>query len=273
MEPRNAIAVMGGELDEERVRSSTPLRLGARALALALATPLAACATKQDMKLLRSEVVVLQARQDSLFRQLGVQVMDSLHAGQELMLRVRGDLGHQLLAMEQQLIQIQELTGQGQRQLGELRQQWTARNQEVTTSGAVGGGAGAMSDAEIEQAFALGQQKLQEGAAATARAAFGQIVSSAPTHARAADAQIQVAESYVAEKNYATAYREFERVVELFPNSEKAPAALFRAGVVAGEEGNIERARRYFDRVRTGYPRTDEARLAGQELQKLNRRR
>lgn len=271
MEPRDTVAGVEGALDEGMARSSAARRLGAHALALAMVAPLAACATKQDMKLLRSEVVTLQMRQDSLFRHFGVQVLDSLHAGQELMLRVRGDLGHQLLAMEQQLIQIQELTGQGQRQLGELRQQWTARSSEVTTIGT--GGAGAMSDDEIEQAYTLGQQKLQEGAAATARAAFGQIVSSAPTHARAADAQLQLAESYVAEKNYATAYREFERVVELFPNSERAPAALFRAGVVAGEEGNIERARRYFDRVRTGYPRTDEARLAGQELQKLNRRR
>jgi TolA-binding protein len=188
-------------------------------------------------------------------------------------MRIRGDLGNQLLAMEQQLSQIQELTGQGQRQLGELRQQWQMRSQDSTP--AAGGGtvvATAMSTDEVEQTYALGRQKFEEGSIATARAAFSSSLSGAPTHPLAPDAQLQIAETYVAEKRYDDAFKEFDRVVELFANLPQAPTALYRAGLVAKEQGNNSKARTYFTRVQSGYARSDEARLAGEELKRLPRR-
>jgi TolA-binding protein len=199
--------------------------------------------------------------------------MDTLRSKTGLDLRVRGDLGNQLLAMEQQLIQIQELTGQGQRQLGELRQQWQARSQDSEPGAAPAAAvATTMSEGEVEQTYALGRQKFGEGSITTARAAFASILAGSPTHPLAPDAQLQIAETYVAEKKYADAYREFERVIEIFANSTQAPTALYRAGMVAKEEGNIQRARTYFTRVQSGYARSDEARLAGEELRRLPRR-
>lgn len=242
-------------------------------MTLAGVMTLTGCATKKDMRLLRSEIMVMQARQDSLYRELGSAVMDTLRANTGLMLRIRGDLGNQLLAMEQQLIQIQELTGQGQRQLGELRQQWLTRSQDssagVSPQGAV---ATAMADDEVEQTYVLGRQKLEEGSITTARAAFASILSGAPTHPRAPDAQLQIAETYVAEQKYTEAFKEFDRVIELFANSPQAPTALYRAGMLAKEQGNNSRARTYFTRVQSGYAQSDEARLASEELRRLPRR-
>lgn len=254
-------------------RTGSPLRRGALLLVVGAAISLSGCATKKDMMLLRNDVMGMQARQDTLFHELSAAVMDTLLSSHQLMLRIRGDLGNQLLAMEQQLIQIQELTGQGQRQLNDLRQQWTLRTQE--TAGQPGEGAAVvttMDDADVEQTYGLGRQKLQEGSITTARAAFASILSSAPTHPLAPDAQLQIAETYVAEKNYAAAYKEFERVIELFANSAQAPTALYRAGLVAKEEGETTRARTYFSRVQSGYARSDEARLAGEELRRLRPR-
>lgn len=250
-----------------------PRRL-ALLLVLASTVPLSACATKKDMKLLRDEIMFMQARQDSLYRELGSAVIDTMRSQSGLLLRVRGDLGNQLLALEEHLIQIQELTGQGQRQLSDLRQQWQARAQEG--SGAPTPAAAvptAMGEGEVEQTYALGRQKLGEGAVATARAAFASILSGAPTHPLAPDAQLQIAETYVAEDNFEQAYKEFEKVIELFANSQRAPTALYRAGMVAKGQGNIEKARTYFTRVQSGYSRSDEARLAGEELQQLRRPR
>lgn len=222
---------------------------------------------------------MLQARQDSLNREHHREVMDTLRAQNNaqngLIMRVRGDLGNQLLTLEEQLIQIQELTGQGQRQLTELRQQWQARAQE---GGIIPGAPEQtvpteMSSEDVETTYQLGRQKLEEGAVTTARAAFASILAGAPTHPLAPDAQLQIAETYVAEGEFEQAYREFEKVIELFANSERAPTALYRAGMVAKEQGNIEKARTYFSRVQSGYARSDEARLASEELKELQRPR
>jgi tol-pal system protein YbgF len=262
--------------------TAASLRRCALAALAAAALPLAGCATKRDLKELRDEMIALQARQDSLFRVMQAQnreVLDAMRGTQDVVLQVRGDLGHQLLQMEQQLVQIQELTGQSQGQLAQLRRQWEARSQQFAA--AMSGEEGLPSEtsvpaaaggADVDRLYALGREKLQEGAAATARAAFQQILSQYATHELAPDAQFQIAETYVVEGNTESALREFDRVVELFPNSSRAPLALFRAGMVAKERGNIDRARAYFNRVRSGYPKSDEARQAGEELQRLRGR-
>jgi TolA-binding protein len=264
----------GGAALSSKARGGELRRRGALLLALAGTLPLAGCATKKDLKLLRDEMIVLQARQDSLFNEFSSSVMDTLRSNTGLLLRVRGDLGNQLLSMEEQLIQIQELTGQGQRQLGELRQQWQARSQEgVPVAGGADVVVTAMGEGEVEQTYALGRQKCSGGSITTARAAFASILSGAPTHPLAPDAQLQIAETYVAEENYAQAYKEFERMIELFANSPSAPTALYRAGLLAKEQGDTDKARTYFSRVQSGYGRSDVARLAGEELRRLRPRR
>lgn len=265
----------GGRGGGARARGGRGRRRLALVALLAASMPLTACATKKDMKLLREEIMLMQARQDSLYRELENAIIDTMRAQNTLIMRVRGDLGNQLLALEEQLIQIQELTGQGQRQLTELRQQWQARAQEGGMVPAAQAEAvpTTMGGDEVEQTYALGRQKFEEGAITTARAAFASILSGAPTHPLAPDAQLQIAETYVAEGNIEQAYREFDKVIELFANSSRAPTALYRAGLVAKEQGNIDKARTYFTRVQSGYAHSDEARLAGEELQQLRRPR
>lgn len=266
-----------GRVRGSGARSTRLLRRAALPCVLAAAAAAGGCATKNDLKQLRGEVVRLQERQDSLYRALLDQnrlLLDTLRMSAQLVVRVRGDLGYQLQQMEEQLIQIQELTGQSQRRLAELRQQWESRSQQLEADPAAppstppDGGAGG----DAERLYAIGLQKLEEGAAATARAAFEQVVNGHPTHERAPDAQYQIAETYVAERDHDRAVREFERVVELFPNSARAPQALYRAGVISEERGNISRARVYFNRVQSGYPQSEEARLATDALRRLRGR-
>ncbi|MBI4545739.1 MAG: tetratricopeptide repeat protein [Gemmatimonadetes bacterium] len=245
-------------------------------LPLAAAAATSACATKKDVKTLRESVLGLQARQDSVFLELRRQnreLQDSLHSTSELMQRVRGDLGHRLLQIEQQLLQIQELTGQSHSRLQELRRQLETRSQELgPTPAATAAVAPAPARGSPEQLYAIGVEQLQRGAAQTARRAFEEILQKYGTHERAPDAQFNLAETYYLDGQHDRALREFERVVELFPNSARAPAALYRAGVVAEEQGNIARATEYFQRVVSNYARSDEARSAQEKLSKLRRR-
>lgn len=253
-------------------RTWRPLRRSASLCALGLAVGLGGCATKADLKQLRDEVVHLQERQDSLFRQLERQnqaIIDSLRTSGDLVLRVRGELGYQLQQMEQQLIQIQELSGQSQRRLAELREQWESRAGQFASSPGLGAPMPPEGGGDAEQLYALGMEKLSEGATTAARMAFEGVVNSHSTHELAPDAQFQIGESYLIDQDYDRALRELERVVELFPDSPRAPQALYRAGLIAEERRNISKAREYFNRVQRGYPRSDEARMAADALRRL----
>jgi len=248
-----------------------------RALVVVAATaPLVGCATKRDLKDLRMEVLALQARQDSLMAELArqnVALMDTLRATNELVYRVRGDLGNQLLQVEQQVLTVQELTGQSQRKLAELRAEMATRSQDFASAPAAGEGpgVGVASHGGAEDLYTAGVDQLQRGNAATARRAFEQILRDHTTHERAPDAQYQIAETYVVERSFDRALEEFDKVVQMFPNSPRAPTALYRAGVIAEERGNNSAARQYFQRVASGWPRSDEARLAAEKLRSLRR--
>src|SRR5690554_116923 len=196
-------------------RASARRALGARRCARVGAVGLmalagAACATKRDIRDLRDQVAAMQARQDSLYRVLAQQnlaLMDSVRQTHEMVLRVRGDLGNQLVQVEQQLIQIQELTGQSQQQLASLRQQVISRGEYFAAPpesqpGDSGATAQAGSGADPEQLYRVGMDQLQRGNASVARRAFETIVRDHPTHERAPDAQLQVAETYYQERNY-----------------------------------------------------------------------
>lgn len=260
-----------GRRGPEREGVALLCRFAAAGVAL-LAVAATGCATKNDLKQLRSEVIALQARQDSLFQELLSQnrvLMDSMRAGTELVYRVRGDLGFQLQQMEQQLIQIQELSGQSQRRLAELREQWESRAGQFASSPGLGAPMPPEGGGDAEQLYALGMEKLSEGATTAARMAFEGVVNSHSTHELAPDAQFQIGESYLIDQDYDRALRELERVVELFPDSPRAPQALYRAGLIAEERRNISKAREYFNRVQRGYPRSDEARMAADALRRL----
>ena len=262
-------------------------RLGSLALLLGVAAP--GCATKHDIRDLQSQLVLMQARQDSLFRSAQRQsreLLDSVRVTTDLLVRVRGELGHQLLGVEQQLVAVQELTGQSQRRLQDLNTQLQQR-QEALATAPVGDSASPGAPAPPPPAqgvalrpgpqpsagelYTLGQAQLQNGAFGTARLAFQQLLRSYPADTLAAAAQLGIAGSYVKE-DATRALREFDRVVEQYPSSPRAPAALFRAGGLQRDRGNVARAREYFQRILARYPRSAEAAQARRELDRLRRR-
>ena len=247
-----------------------------RLLALCMvALALSGCATKRDLRELRAEVVALQLRQDSLFAVLQQQndlLMDSLSGNREIILSARGDLARQLLAMEDQLVQIQELTGQSQRRINELRQQMESRADQMDAPASPGTGTapGTPSGGSAEQLYQSGRSQLERGNESTARTAFQSLLAQFGTHRLAPDAQYGIAESWI-EENPENALREFERVQELFPSSPRAPAALYRAGVISRDRNDNAKAREYFQRVVRGYPGSEEARAASEALGRLPR--
>lgn len=268
-------------MNSDTRNDGTPLRALARSGVVAvLVLWTAGCATKRDIRDLRSDLRGLTARQDSIFDLLQSQnaaIMDSLAQTTEELLRVRGDLSHQLGQLEQGVVQLRELTGQVQLRMNRFSEELDARIRQLSAAGDAAldeagtgaeSGEGAAGGDAIEY-YRIGMEQLQRGNPGTARRAFQVVVQEHPDHDRAPDAQAQIGETYYREAAYGDAVEALERVVELYPNTDRAPMALYRAGVIAEERGNIEQARAYFERVIAAYPRSDARRPAEEALRRL----
>lgn len=235
---------------------------------LLMTAVLGGCATKRDLRDLRVEVDSLRVSQEAMLRQIQEQnaaILDSIGSQG---VRLRGDLGNQLLQMERQLVQIQELTGQGQQQLREVRERIETRGETPGAGGeTLSPGAAGSADELYETSLAA----LRRGSLSTARAGFQEFLSQHPRHPQAAEAQFFIGESYAEGGEPGRALEAYGRVLELYPTSTRAPTALYRAGMIELERGNRDQARNFFNQVVTAYPRSPEVALAREQLQRIGR--
>lgn len=243
----------------------------------AVALVLSACATKSDVATLRRDMRAMQQHQDQSIQQLmqqNRQMLDTLSNAMNLQRDAAGMTSHRFQQLESSLARMEEIVGQTIQYITQLNAQLA----QYGSSGAPGmtpaPGASAGSDgggaSSAEEFYALGVQKLGEGAYATARAAFGQVIREFPNDPRAADAQYQIAESYYAEEQRGEALSALELVARQWPSSARAAGALYRAGVIAEEMGNRDRARAYYQDVVQRYPDSDEGRQARARLRAIS---
>lgn len=245
-------------------------------MGFALAAAVLGCATKRDVRDLQAQLADLLARQDSALRVLRA-LGDSLNEERNTAAQARGDLRRQLVDVERQLVQMQELVGQGQATLNSLRQQLAAREQALEAAPAGRGDAAAgppraplLGAGEAETLFHKAMEQYRRRVYDTARGGFQDFLTQFPGHELAPDAQYYVAETHREEKEWDRALREYARVLELYPNSKRAPTALYKSGLVESERGNRERACEFLRRVLAGYPASDEARVADEQMTRLN---
>jgi len=256
-------------------------------LALGLA---AGCALKGDVRKVELQVEALRAERaraeaeraaqvDSL-RALLVTVQQALAAQQAYLVQMRGDVRTDLVAVQQQLVQVQELTGQSQQRLSELRARIEERAQQpvppVDTTGRPAGGgppggpSGNPGGPGPDQMYDLSLQQFRRGSLGTARLGFREFLRLYSTHERAPDALFYLGETWGGESADSAA-AVYQQVVKTYPNSSRAPAALYKLGLLAEQRSDKAAARTYYARVIAGYPRSDEANLARDKLQRLGR--
>jgi len=257
------------------------VKLGA-ALTLAAVT-LGGCALKGDVRRVERQLVAMQAalaaehaRADSLraaeltrVLTLLAAVQDSLVVHQRTLTVTRGEFRSDLTDVQRQLVQIQELTGQSQQRLSEVRTQLEQRGREPAPVSPTGPDTGRPAANPAlpgpDQLFDLALQQLRRGSPATARAAFQQFLQAYGTHARVPDALYFLGETW-AGTNPDSAAQAYEAVVRSHPNSGRAPGALYKLGLLAEQRGDRDAARGYYQRVLSGYPRSEEASLAREKL-------
>jgi len=226
-------------------------------LAIALLVPaLAGCATKRDLQDLQAEISRMQAAQDRLLREIQQQnasILDSLSVQG---VRLRGDFSNQLVQIERQLVQIQELTGQGQQRLNELRESIAAREEarrqtQVTIDPATVG--------DPDELFESAEAALDRGSIATARAGFEEFTAAFPQHPLAPAARLYLAAILYDEDEIDAALDEYSRVLELHPEAPEAATALYRAAMIEIDRDNDDRARSMLNQLTAAYPGSPEA--------------
>jgi tol-pal system protein YbgF len=248
----------------------------------------AGCALKGDVRRVELQVEALRverARADSqraaeidTVRGLLRAVQEKLAAQQAYLVQLRGDVKTDLLAVQQQLVSVQELTGQSQQRLTELRGRLEEQARQPvpvldTTRGGPGapvGPSGNPAGPGPEQMYDLAYQQYRASRYGTARQAFREFLRVFPTHERAPDALYFIGESFAGE-NADSAAAVYQQVVKTYPTSPRAPSALYKLGYLAEQRGDKAAARTYYARVIAGYPRSPEANLARDKLQRLGR--
>jgi tol-pal system protein YbgF len=170
--------------------------------------------------------------------------------------------------VQRQLVAIQELTGQSQQRISELRAQMDARADAAFAApeGAPPGDSAAVGDVGAQEMFDVSLEQLRRGSPGTARAGFQQFLREYPRHPLAGDAWFFLGESWEASNGDSAAVA-YDQVVEQFPDSRRAPTALYRIGLLAERAGDRRAAEVYYSRVIAGYPRSEEARLARSKLE------
>jgi tol-pal system protein YbgF len=253
------------------VRSSLVLALGLAA----------GCALKGDVRKVELQVQTLQAElaksdaaraaeRDTIM--LAVRLLQqALTTQQAYLVQLRGDLRTELLSVQQQLVAVQELTGQSQQRLTELRSRIESRSQQPDAGASGGvpvGPSGNPAGPGADQMYDISLQQYRRGSLATARLGLREFLRVFPTHERAPDAMYYVAESFEqAAPDSATAV--YDQLVRTYPNSPRAPSALYKQGLIAEQHGDRATARTFYSRVIAGYPRSPEADLARQNQQRL----
>jgi tol-pal system protein YbgF len=242
-------------------------RLAPIACMVMVSALLGACATKGDIRNLRMEISALRAKQDSLYGEMTRQAQAQSAETQEGLRTTRGQISNQIRQLQEAVITLQELSGQSQQRINELRAQ--LERAQVGTPGMAAPAPQQPGGGNAEELYQAGATKFEEKSATAARLAFEQFLTDFPEHELAADAQFKLAETYVLDENYAEAVKHFERVPEAYPTSPRAPEALYRAGQVSEQRNRRSEARQFYNRVVQRYADSPSASLAQKRLTAL----
>lgn len=259
-----------------------------RLRAVAPAAALLACgclASKRDVFMLQNQLSSMQAasaRADSA-RRVQVDALlsavstsnDSVRAISTRLARLQSTVSADHYEMGRELLQIQELTGQSQRRLQELRASLEERNQNAGAVPVPAGTPDSLRPAPAgpgpAQLFQSSLDQMRRGSLRVARSGFEELLRSYPTSEDAPEAMIYIAATYASERNQVAADSVYGLVVQRYPTSPKAATALYKQALSMREAGRISQARAAFERIIKDYPRSDEAELARGQLRTLGR--
>lgn len=259
---------------------------GRRAVLAAGLLVAAGCATPGQVRQVETQIRVLRAetaRQDSVraaelarIIRLETALFDSIAGTRQAVRVLDARLGVDLTDVQRQLLQIQELSGQSQRQLSVLKAQLDARAEAQVAPPPVAQPDSAAAPvtpvvptASAEQMYTGAINQYRRGSLVVARRAFQDFLQQYPTHPNVPDAMYFVAESFDGSAPDSAIAR-YNDLKTRFPKSSRAPTALYKIGyLLETAVKDATRARAAYQRLIAEYPRSEDAELAKNRLETL----
>ncbi|HET6681638.1 MAG TPA: tol-pal system protein YbgF [Gemmatimonadaceae bacterium] len=268
-------------------------RIALRRLAPVALLATGACfATRSDVRILqedvqkvRTDMATADAAQNQQMARLSDQLanlVDSVRVVSERMAGWQPNVLATLRNIQEQLLQVQELSGQSQRRLQELRTEMERNAMPIPP--VTGGPTPADTsmrppDSTVaapvtpaigpNQLYSLSYDQLRRGSYGAARAGFTELLRSYPESDLAPDAQFYIAESHAAEGSADLADAAYLEVVNRWPRSPRAATALYKHALYLQRGERTAEARQAFQKVLDTYPSSDEAVLAREALRTL----
>ncbi|MFL5479790.1 MAG: tol-pal system protein YbgF [Gemmatimonadaceae bacterium] len=256
-----------------------------RSLALiALPLGLSGCffATKSDFDRLQQDIVGTRATSnasDSVQRAYLVEVTrsvrtlnDSINALSRRVNSMRTATESDLAAMKEDISQLQDLSGQSEQKLRDMRaavEEKTAQVDPSQVSDSAGGTAAAVSGPGPAQLLQAGRDQLLKGGNVSARAAFSELITKYPRSDLVPEAMFFTAQAFTAERNAEAADQQYAALISRFPNSPRVPTAMYKRALQMQSAKKTADAKRLFQEIIKRFPRSDEAALADERLQSI----
>jgi tol-pal system protein YbgF len=232
-------------------------------------------ATQSDIRVLQGDLSLIRAENaaaDSARRVQLDRVLASVHAANDSvvalsnrMTKFRSDVTTSMQSIDEQLLAIQELTGQSQRRLQEMRASLEERQATMPPAGTpapAGGSQPSASEPGPNQLFQIAREQMMQGSNGAARQAFEDLLQKYPKADVAGQAQYYIAETYAAEGNSGAADSVYAQVVSKYAGSPSAATALYKRAQLAQGNGKSDEAQAMYKQLIKKYPRSDEAALA-----------
>lgn len=246
---------------------------------------LAGCffATKSDFDKLQQDVLYARAGSnaaDSVQRAYLIDLTrtvrslnDSIAALSKRMNAMKTASDADLASIREDITQLQDLSGQSERQLRDMRaavEQKAVQTDESARADSSSAAADAASagpgPAQLLQA---GRDQLLKGGNAAARAAFADLIARYPRSDLVPEAMFYTAQAYAAERNADAADKEYASLITRYPNSPRVPTAMYKRALKMQASKKTADARRLFQEIIKRFPRSDEAALADERLQSI----
>jgi len=221
----------------------------------AAALTMGGCATKADIRDLRTDLRDLAMRQDSVMAELRRETLstqDTLRGQSDQLFDFRGAIARQLQDISQAISRIEAMVGENQRGIAGVRDQLAnMRRTPVSASPAVGDstsmGPGAaqpgQTEGDAQGVFNAAVTQFNNGSLTTARLGFEQFLQMYPNNALAPDAQFYIGDILQKNDQNDDALAAFQKVRELYPTSAKVPEALYRVALLQIDMGKKADAR------------------------------
>jgi tol-pal system protein YbgF len=243
-------------------------------LPVALLATGACFATREDVQALHTDVQALRAdnaRSDSARRAALDRVVTSLNVVRDSLgllstrvVKMQGDVRGDLYNVGQQLLQIQELTGQSQQRVQELRASLEAKQSDIQSSVALQGAsptAGVPSGAATTSPSTIPPRAGATTPPSTSPPRAGATAAPAPSGGATPGPNqlFQISLEQLRRGSPGAARTGLQTLLQQYPSSDLVPDAQFYLGEAYKQEGNAAGADSAYAAVVSGYPTSPRA--------------